>query len=71
MKIKQNRLEHKCNGELIAFNDNIVFVQKVKRDSVEEDDVSIDEFAKDLKDFCQLHEGEEITIKLSAVSKTE
>jgi len=71
MKIKENKLEHKCKGELIAFNDNTVFVQNIKRDEIEEDNVCVTEFIEELRLFCEMHEGEEVNIKLSAVSKTE
>jgi len=71
MRIKQNKLEHKCKGELVAFEENSVVVQQVKRDSIEEDSVSLTQFIDDLKEFCSLHEGEDVNIKLTATAKTE
>lgn len=71
MRKKENKLEYSCSGELIACNDNTVFVQYLKRGEIQDDNVSIDNFMTDLEEFCRQHEGEEVRIKLSAVSKTE
>ena len=71
MRIKQNKLEHKCKGELVAFEENSVVVQKIKRDSIEEDNVNLDDFIEDLREFCAAHQGEDVDIKLIARAETE
>jgi len=71
MKIKENKLEYISKGELVTYENDIVFIQVIKRDEIIDDNINLDEFLKDLKDFCDSHEGKEIKIKLSAIAETE
>jgi hypothetical protein len=65
MKKAINSIEYSLKGELYEFTDPIIKTQIVSKNDTKEDEVNLEEFLKDIIDFCNANMNKNIEMKFS------